>query len=270
MKKLLLFLLLPLVTLAEPVSLTVFTGNHDVKRVAEGDPDETTFLNLTANLLSLPTNDVTLRMIINDPEGEEARIVVDGQSQIHFVSPCFLNQNDNTLPGIECTTTFPASIFTCETIIQFEHTGQSSTRYTVQSVKLEYESGTSCVNSPPESPPDISTPWGTTYDYTTIYGFTGEDITLEWDAALGATEYVVELEHFQRNEIVFTINTTSLSTIFVLPRTGHYIARVKALNANGESQWAVSTDPTYGVVNNIAQAWWIYGFVAPPGPIIIE
>ena len=37
-----------------------------------------------------------------------------------------------------------------------------------------------------------------------------------------------------------------------------------------KDQWSISTDLNVSKVDGNPRAWWVYGYIAPPGPIVIE
>jgi hypothetical protein len=109
-------------------------------------------------------------------------------------------------------------------------------------------------------------------DYVTYYGTSNHTITAAWDAAPGATYYELEILHVERNtktSIASGHSLTATQKTFLLPRTGHYIVSVRACDSSISncSEWVSSLE---GTVDGVKRAWWIYAFVAPPGPIVVH
>lgn len=110
-------------------------------------------------------------------------------------------------------------------------------------------------------------------DYYTYYGTTDQTITFAWDPPTtggAATSYDWRVLHVERNTYILQGNSTVREVTIQLPRTGHYIIEIRAKNSAGTSQWIKSTDSSYSTVGGQPKAWWIYGHVAGPGPIIIK
>ena len=108
------------------------------------------------------------------------------------------------------------------------------------------------------------------YDYYTYFVTTGAQITVEWLVVSNAKHYEVQIYNIERKEIKAIGITGNTEMIFSLSRTGHYAARVRAVNDIGASAWSESTDPTVATVDGTPRGWWLYGYLAPPGPIIIK
>jgi len=117
------------------------------------------------------------------------------------------------------------------------------------------------------------------YDHATHWVNSGETVTVAFESAtINVTEFEVEAIHLETN--VTTMlgktpasqgSTFSFSSItFQLPRMGHYIFRVRAINVVGESIWSISTDSSVSRVNNEPRSWWVYGQLPPVTGIIIE
>lgn len=98
---------------------------------------------------------------------------------------------------------------------------------------------------------------------------TDSTLTVSWLATPGADEYEFRLKHFERNVYVDIGSTTDTQYVFTLPRSGHWIVELRGINTTNEGPWSVTTDPQYGVVNGQARGWWLYGYLAPVGPITI-
>ena len=106
-------------------------------------------------------------------------------------------------------------------------------------------------------------------DLRTYFGYTSKQITIQWDGDVRSTSYEVRLLHVERNVYEPTLTTTETELTFGLPRTGHYIIEVRALNEFGESIWGTSEDPALFVDNQL-EPFWIYGYPEPVGTIIIN
>jgi len=108
-------------------------------------------------------------------------------------------------------------------------------------------------------------------DYVTYYGTTDHSITVAWSPVDGATSYKVR-EYFveQKRYLPIISGITSTQISITLPKSGHYIFEVAAVNSYSSSAWARSVDATYAVVNNKPRSWWIYGHIASPGSIVIS
>lgn len=112
-------------------------------------------------------------------------------------------------------------------------------------------------------------------DYVTFFGTTDKSITVAWNPATVADYYEIELNHMEQGTKV-TLPTgktlTGTEKTFSLPKTGHYIIKVRACSTtlNSCSDWASSIDATVSMVGNESRAWWVYGYTAPPGPIVIH
>ena len=125
-----------------------------------------------------------------------------------------------------------------------------------------------------EESPVVALPGSTfqVFDYVTYYGETGQKIQMSWDSVANATRYEVRLYNQERGVIVeLDENTTpGLSITFELPYSGHFVGQVRACNDEAMpicSEWSLSTNPEVASVNGENRAWWLYGYVAPPGGI---
>ena len=110
-------------------------------------------------------------------------------------------------------------------------------------------------------------------DYVTFFGTTDKTITVGWTVSDGAEKYELRLYNHERDVFEDIGETTAVEYTFQLPRSGHYTAQVRALCLNDAgtewltSTWSESTNAEVAMVNDNPRAWWIYGFVAPPGNI---
>jgi hypothetical protein len=112
-------------------------------------------------------------------------------------------------------------------------------------------------------------------DYVTYFGTTDQSITVKWDAVDNAQGYQLELYHVERDSItkVASEGLTTTQLELTLPRSGHFIPRVRACSdypaCETHSEWSESINSEVAIVDGEARSWWIYGYVAPPGQIII-
>ena len=115
-------------------------------------------------------------------------------------------------------------------------------------------------------------------DLVTFFGSTGQPIKVSWDHNEPLPDfYQVELYSVERKTgavITPEGGVTENSFVFTLPRSGHYIAKVRACLGVCESppccgDWSESTDPEVAIVNGQPRGWWLYGYVAPAGAIDI-
>jgi len=54
---------------------------------------------------------------------------------------------------------------------------------------------------------------------------------------------------------------------YILPKTGHYIFRVRAVNTYGASDWALTTNPEH-VAGGIG--FWVYSQIPPVDGFVID
>lgn len=110
-------------------------------------------------------------------------------------------------------------------------------------------------------------------DLYTYVGTTDLELKVEWTPVTDATGYQLELYSVNRNAYVARASTPSPNLTFKVPNQGMYIVRIRAVRqlAAGadpiNSDWSTSDDPTVALVDGNPRGWWIYGFLAPPGPI---
>lgn len=113
----------------------------------------------------------------------------------------------------------------------------------------------------------------TNKDAYLYWGTTDKPLKVAWDAQPG-NEFVFNLYHYESQEEVARGRTEVDTVTFMLPRTGHYHARVCAVDNPGdpviEELCSLSIDSERATVNGQPRAWWVYGAVAPPGEIIFE
>jgi len=107
-------------------------------------------------------------------------------------------------------------------------------------------------------------------DYITYFGTTDKTITMAWDAAENAVKYDIRLYHVEQHVYLKYGYVEGLQVSLKLPKTGHYIPEIRSVGTTDDqvSEWVTSL--TAGTVNGELKPWWLYGYVAPPGPIIIN
>ncbi len=115
---------------------------------------------------------------------------------------------------------------------------------------------------------------------TLFFGTTDNSIEMAWDEVLCSScgeceiNYEIVLHHVEQDSITPIVITSNLSHEFKLPRSGHFIFKIRAINIkldssdlNYASDWTFSTDPTTSKVNDEMNGWWFYGHIAKPGVI---
>jgi len=104
-------------------------------------------------------------------------------------------------------------------------------------------------------------------DYITYYGTTDNTITLQWEESIGAVKYEMKYLYVEHNTYSDIVETNNTQLTITLPRTGHYIFEIRAIDSSDMiSEWASS------IINEDTQtgSFWVYGYLAPPGDIIIN
>ena len=113
-----------------------------------------------------------------------------------------------------------------------------------------------------------------TYPWETRYTFSGTTKTFSWCQPEAADPwtiwpdltYELQITHFQRGTVWIFPDVKALSFDWVIPRTGHYTARVRAVTSAGISDWTESTKDSPGEGACPARkAWWLFAWVAPAG-----
>jgi hypothetical protein len=107
-------------------------------------------------------------------------------------------------------------------------------------------------------------------DYVTYYGTSDQPVTVTWSASINAISYELRAYHNEQEIYIWMGDTTSLEFVWQLPKSGHYTFMVRAVGNSESSDWSLSTDSNVALVDGQPRAWWVYGHMAPPGPIIIE
>ena len=106
-------------------------------------------------------------------------------------------------------------------------------------------------------------------DYYTHFGTTAETITVIW-IGNSPTGYELRAYHHEQQIYIWIGSTNDLQYSFQLPNSGHFTIMLRNAPPAVNDQWSISTDLNVSKVNENPRAWWVYGYVAPPGPIIIK
>jgi len=106
-------------------------------------------------------------------------------------------------------------------------------------------------------------------DLACYFYTTDSSITAAWAVAPGVDEYELRLKHYERDVYVDLGSTTDTQYTFSLPRSGHWTLEIRGTNSYKQGPWTPATDPIYGTVDGQPRGWWIYGYLAPVGPITI-
>jgi hypothetical protein len=109
------------------------------------------------------------------------------------------------------------------------------------------------------------------HEYVTYAGYTGQEVTVEWDFT-GEATFEVELYHMELEEHIplTTDPITTKSHTFTLPRSGHYSVGVRAIKNGVPGPWAGSIFDEDAEYNGEPRAWWLFGSIAPTGGITID
>ena len=114
-------------------------------------------------------------------------------------------------------------------------------------------------------------------DYVTYFDTTDNPVTCAWSAVEGAAGYQVQLLHVERDSttIVSREALTDRRDTFLLQRSGHFIVKVRACKydfntCEVHSEWTESINSERSRVDDQPRAWWLYGYIAPPGEITIN
>lgn len=115
----------------------------------------------------------------------------------------------------------------------------------------------------------------TEYTYTTQYGYTGDQRTIEWcqpdQTDFPGIVWDVEILDFAANQVVETLTdipTTSIT--WTPPRTGHYIFRVRNRYNGQASNWIESTTGVgeHATCGTPQDGWWLFAWIKPVDDII--
>jgi hypothetical protein len=108
-------------------------------------------------------------------------------------------------------------------------------------------------------------------DAYTYVATTDLDIPVAWTPSADAESYELELYSVNRKTFVARAKTTEPSLTFKAPFQGLFIVRIRSVNGEGDtaiySDWVTADSPDTGLVDGTPRGWWIYAFLAPPGPI---
>jgi hypothetical protein len=109
-------------------------------------------------------------------------------------------------------------------------------------------------------------------DLVTYFGTTDKSLTCRWDTIEAyIDEFELRLFHVERDvETPIANGKTSQNELtFKLPRTGHFIVKVRACERDYTfcSDWSESIDPEVATVDGEPRGWWVYGHVAAPGEL---
>jgi len=118
------------------------------------------------------------------------------------------------------------------------------------------------------------------YDCAEYWIPTSEFLTIGWDdgnpSEVGIQYFKGQMKNVETNRIyTFDVISPALTKTLKLPKTGHYIFLVQAckkeLGIEYCSDWASSMDATNNpTVNGVVRVWRFFGFVNPPGSIVIK
>lgn len=135
------------------------------------------------------------------------------------------------------------------------------------------------------------------YDYATLAGGSGNEIPLYWGEPNNppGDYYEIRVSWLERPErkILWTFQQAEVEVVYEwqrhkrvkLPGNGHFsfefrvcwnaqtVARLSGQPASEPacSDWSSSLDPKVARVYEQARAWWVYGYLEPPGkPVVID
>jgi hypothetical protein len=104
-------------------------------------------------------------------------------------------------------------------------------------------------------------------DIVEYHGYTGEDIEVAWDQVVNLT-YDLALFNKERDiQLPLANDFTGVTLTFQVPKTGHWIVKVRARRGAETSEWSESIDPTRATVDGEARGWMLFTWIAPAGPI---
>lgn len=117
-------------------------------------------------------------------------------------------------------------------------------------------------------------PYGQNLPFLTPYRYSGDTYRLEWCQPFAKLEYVfeIEIEHVEMKTVVARATNISKNYFdFIIPRTGHYIFRIRTRNTNTDmvSEWTNSYEATESLGGCEGQRpFWLYAHIAPSGDIL--
>lgn len=112
-------------------------------------------------------------------------------------------------------------------------------------------------------------------EYKTYIDTTDKPTTLGWDRSqyVETTGYEIKIWNFERDAFFAAGNVdqppegTDPSIVLSLPKTGHWVVFARTIAGEEMSEWSNTLDSEY-VFEGVP--FWIYRYLAPAGPIIIE
>lgn len=113
---------------------------------------------------------------------------------------------------------------------------------------------------------------GTTYDYETKWFYSGDVVTVGWCHDDLTVTFDVEIREFPSNIMLASAtDITQQLWQWQISKSGHFIARVRAVNSEGASAWVEThmqeTDPggpQLGCPQTTPRNFFIYADIAPP------
>jgi len=111
------------------------------------------------------------------------------------------------------------------------------------------------------------------HDYITYAAYTSKKFTVGWDAVEHATWYEIRIFNMERNVYVDIEDYKTHETMktFNFPYSGHFVPQIKACAIIDEetkcSSWSSANNAEVATVDGKPRAWWLYGFIEPPGEI---
>lgn len=113
----------------------------------------------------------------------------------------------------------------------------------------------------------------TGYDHYLYFVFTGEPVSIGWDAVAGADSYQWRLRHVQNDAVAVSGQTATTQVEVYFPKIGIWAAEVRAVKQADPvvySDWAQSIDSTHATVDGQAKGWWVSSWLAPAGGVEID
>lgn len=113
------------------------------------------------------------------------------------------------------------------------------------------------------------------HDYVTYSAYTSKRFKVAWDQVENAEYYRTRIFNMEKDTYVAQGRTNNTEIVFSFPYGGHFVPQVAACRITEDdpeecSIWSSSNDSTYATVDGEPRAWWLYGFVEPPGQPSIE
>lgn len=125
-------------------------------------------------------------------------------------------------------------------------------------------------------------------DAVTYTATTDKKFSCSWDVQDAADFYEVQIYNLERKTLIqLGENGATFARVdeppfeIQFPWAGHFVPQIRACLipevAEGEdpkpkecSTWSQSIDPEVATVDGEKKGWWLYGYTAPPGPIVTE